>query len=173
MQNNIVSRVHIFLSLCFVLIFVSACGYTLKGTKADLHESVLGNGEKTIAITKVEQSSLIPWLPYNLRTALYTEMQMRGLAKWTDPQSADYLMEANISSFGTSTAISGSNDETLLSVVSAVLIVNVFDRDHQLVWTSGTVSYGETYQDLNEDEAIEEILQELVYIVYNKMEYTF
>lgn len=174
MQKRFFHSMRISLSLCIVLFFMTACaGYVVQGSKADTHESVLGHGEKTIAITKVEQSSLIPWLPYNLRTALYTEMQLRGYAKWVEPEIADYTMEANISSFETSASISGENDETLLNVVSARLIVKVYDRQHKLVWTSGSIAYSELYQNINEDEAIDEILQELVNIVYNRMQYTF
>jgi len=173
MMKFLYKKIFTGLSLAFILIFMNACGYTLQGTNVNTNNSVLGSGNKTIAITKVEQSSLLPWIPYVLRTELYTEMSMRKLAKWTNVDSADYTMEANLSAFETRAYISGDDDETLLSVVSAQLTVTVYDRKNNVIWNSGLVTYAENYENVREEDAIRDILREIVYLVYDRMQNTF
>ena len=167
------NKIFMALSCIFVLCFINACGYTLQGTKLDTNSSVLGAGDKTIAITKIEQSSLIPWVPYVLRTELYSEMNMRRLAIWTDVDKADYTMEADLHSFETRAFISGDDDETLLSVISAELTVIVYDKENNIVWSSGVITYSENYENIREDEAVREILREIVYVVYDRMQNPF
>ena len=169
----IYKKIPMVLCAVFVLFSLSACGYTLLGTRADTRNSVLGTGDKTIAITKIEQSSLFPWLSYSLRTELHTEMNMRRLAKWVDVEKADYTMEAVLTSFEKRAYISGDDDETLLNLVAAQLTVTVYDKEHKTVWTSGPVTYSENYENIREEEAIHEIIRELVYIVYDRMQSTF
>ena len=177
MKNFPYKNIFTFVSLTFALCFVSACGYTLQGTKqgtsVSSRSSVLGSGNKTIAITKVAQSSLIPWIPYVLRTELHTEMNMRHLAKWTDADKADYTMEVELRSFETRAFISGDDDETLLNVVSAQLTVIIYDKENKVIWNSGSITYSENYENVREEEAIREILREIVYIVYDRMQNTF
>lgn len=173
MKKSLYKKFFTFVSLAFVLLFVNACGYTLQGTTVGTRDSVLGSGEKTIAITKIEQSSLIPWVPYILRTELHTEMNMRRLAKWTDVDKADYTMEVDLRSFETRAFITGDDDETLLNVVSAQLTVTVYDKTHTVVWDSGPITYSENYENVREDEAIRDILREIVYIVYDRMQSVF
>lgn len=173
MKTKLYKRLFTFASLAFVLFFVNACGYTLQGTTVGTRDSVLGSGEKTIAITKIEQSSLIPWIPFVLRTELHTEMNMRRLAVWSDIDEADYTMEVDISSFETRAFITGDDDKTLLSVVSAQLTVVVFDKKHNVVWNSGPITYSENYENVREDEAIRDILREIVYILYDRMQSVF
>ncbi len=158
--------------LGLMLLTVSACGYNLMGTSAS-YDSILGSGEKTIAISKIEQSSLFPWVSYELRTELHSEMQMRKYAKWASIEQADYLMEANLTSFETRAYLSGEEDETLLSTVSANLVIKIYDRNNNLIWTSGNTNFSENYQHIHESSAIKEIIKELVYLTYDKMQDTF
>ncbi len=159
--------------MAFVLLNLQACGYTLMGTKADSTYSVLGKGDKTIAITKIEQSSLLPWVSYELRNRLHSEMQLRQFAKITSADTADYSLEANLTSFEISSYISNSSDETLLSSVIGTLSIFVYDKNQDLVWSSGSVSYSETFERVEENQAIRDTIKELVYTAYDKMQNTF
>ncbi len=155
--------------ICFIL---SSCGYTMMGTTASNY-SVLGDGNKTIAISKMETATLTPWVAYELRSKIHSEMQMRQYAKWADIKEADYLMEVNLTSFETRAYISDDEDETLLNLVVANLLITIYDRNNNLVWSSGSVNFGENYENYQDVEAINDILKELVYIAYDRMQNTF
>ena len=60
------------LSGLLVCLMLTGCGYVWRGQEGSLSEnSVLGNGSKTLKIKSVEQTSLYPWLTYQVRSLRY------------------------------------------------------------------------------------------------------
>ena len=51
--------------------------------------------------------------------------------------------------------------------------VRVLDTHSNTTWSSGTLSHSEYFQNLSEEEAIRETLNELVYMAFNAFEDTF
>ena len=60
---------------------------------------MLGNGSKTLKIKSVEQTSLYPWLTYQVRSLVRDDINARNLAKWVDDGQADYTLTVRIPSF--------------------------------------------------------------------------
>ena len=73
------------LSGLLVCLMLTGCGYVWRGQEGSLSEnSVLGNGSKTLKIKSVEQTSLYPWLTYQVRSLVRDDINARNLAKWVD-----------------------------------------------------------------------------------------
>ena len=77
------------LSGLLVCLMLTGCGYVWRGQEGSLSEnSVLGNGSKTLKIKSVEQTSLYPWLTYQVRSLVRDDIHARNLAKWVDDGQA-------------------------------------------------------------------------------------
>ena len=88
------------LSGLLVCLMLTGCGYVWRGQEGSLSEnSVLGNGSKTLKIKSVEQTSLYPWLTYQVRSLVRVDINARNLAKWVDDGQADYTLTVRIPSF--------------------------------------------------------------------------
>ena len=88
------------LSGLLVCLMLTGCGYVWRGQEGSLSEnSVLGNGSKTLKIKSVEQTSLYPWLTYQVRSLVRDDINARNLAKWVDDGQADYTLTVRIPSF--------------------------------------------------------------------------
>lgn len=157
----------------FMSITLSACGYTLQGTQKTSAITVLGSGNKTLAIESVEQASLLPWISHYLRTQIHDEVNLRKIARWVSIEDADYLMQVRFPSFKTRAFISGQEDETLLNSVTVELDVQIYDKNKNIIWSSGPVFYSKNYENVREDEAIREILKEAVYILLDRLQFEF
>lgn len=159
-----------FLGMLFLL---CSCGYTVQGIQQTSVDSIFGNGNKTVAITKIEDPSLYPWINYYLTNQFHTEMNFRRLAKWEVSNKADYHIEILLHKFDNYASLTDEQDRTLLSSMNIQMEVRVRDTHTNITWSSGILSHSEYFQNLSEEDAIRETLNELVYLAFNTFQNTF
>lgn len=160
----------VFICMLFLL---CSCGYTIQGAQQTSADSIFGNGNKTVAITKVEDPSLYPWITYYVTNQFHTEMNFRRLAKWEVSEKADYHIEILLHKFDNYASLTDEQDRTLLSSINIQMEVRVRDMHTNITWSSGILSHSEYFQNLSEEEAIRETLNELVYLAFNTFQNTF
>lgn len=161
-----------FFALCLLLL-VCSCGYTVQGLHQTAKNSIFGSGSKSVAITKIEDPSLYPWINYYVTNQFHTEMNFRKLAVWEVSEKADYHIEILLHKFDTGASLTDEQDRTLLSSINIQMEVRVIDTHLNTTWTSGILSHSEYFQNLSEEDAIRETLNELVYLAFNSFENTF
>lgn len=146
--------------LCCAL---TACGYTWRGQQGSLSEqSLLGDGNKTLKIKSVEQTTLYAWLPYQIRSQLRDDITQRGLARWVDSGPADYTLTVKIPSFQLR-SYGQYKDRNLLftaTINAEFLLYN--GSSNTLAWQSGVMSYSENYESANEEEAVREVVEMVI-----------
>lgn len=160
--------------LCFLVLFMAGCGYALRGTEdSRATASVLGDGTKTLKIRNIEQSSLYPWVPYMIRSLLRDDITERGLAQWRDSGEADYGLTLELRSF----QVRGYGQNAYRNVLftgTAVMELILFDgKTNTEVWRSGTMSYTDTFENANEEQAIQEILRMTVRRLVDRLQQRF
>lgn len=156
-----------------MLFLVCSCGYTIQGINQTSKNSIFGSGNKSVAITKIEDPSLYPWIAYYLTNQFHTEMNFRKLAKWEVSQKADYHIEILLHKFDTDASLTDEQDRTLLSSINIQMEIRIKDTHLNTTWSSGILSHSEYFQNLSEEEAIRQTLTELVYMAFNTFENTF
>lgn len=163
------------LCICVIVVafMTSACGYTFQDTQRTVVSTPLGVGDKTLVIANVEQAAITPWIPYYLRLKVHQEATLRKLGKWGDSEDADYFIHLNIPNFQTEDDVQGEEDVTILSSANMSLEMDIFDSQNKLIWSSGLVRYEETYQYMDSDETIKTIVDELVYMVFDRLQQKF
>lgn len=160
---------------CFGLL-VGGCGYQSDGfsTASSRAHSVLGNGDSTIKIEKVEQVTLYPWVQYYLHGLVRDEVTLRRLAKWADSGKADYLLTVNMTGFKVRSSISNRADMTLLSDTTVALELIVRNgRTGAVEWRSGMVRYHDKIETVDEPSAIRDGLKEAVRRALDRMQQKF
>lgn len=163
-----------FLPFIMVLL-LCGCSYQWQGMEAPSSGSILGNGEKTLKISSVDQATLYTWLPYFVRNAVRDEIQLRKLARFVDGSPpADYTMEIRVPSFQVRASSSDSEGVTLLTSASVQLELVVFQgQSNTVYWTSGPVVYQEIYEAAREPEALREVLTQAVFRAIDRMQLAF
>ena len=160
---------------CFGLL-VGGCGYQSDGfsTASSRAHSVLGSGDSTVKIEKVEQVTLYPWVQYYLHGLVRDEVTLRRLARWVDSGRADYLLSINMTGFKVRSSISNRADMTLLSDTTVALEVIVRNgRSGNVVWRSGVVNYTDKIETVDEPSAIRDGLKEAVRRALDRMQQEF
>ena len=155
------------------LFFISSCGYRVQGLSNQHTGSILGDGNKTVAITKIDDPSLYPWVNYYVTNLFHTEMNLRKLAKWENKDKADYLIEIIMPRFEARSFLNDETDKTLLSTIYIQMEVTVRNTKTNEVWSSGLLSASEYFDIMSEESAVRENLSELIYNVFNAMENNF
>lgn len=148
------------LSGLLVCLMLAGCGYVWRGQEGSLSEnSVLGGGDKTLKIKSVEQTTLYPWLTYQIRSRVRDDINARGLAKWVDDGPADYTLTVRVPSFQVrSYGQYGSSTQLYTATINMEFIV--YDgKTNTQVWQSGNISYNENYENSDEETAIKSILE--------------
>lgn len=148
--------------LCALLAcpMLAGCGYVWRGQEGSLSESsVLGAGNKTLKIKSVDQSTLYPWLTYQIRSLVRDDINARNLAKWVDDGPADYTLTVRVPSFQIrSYGQYRSATELYTATINMEFIV--YDgKTNTEVWRSGSIYYSENYENSNEESAIRSILE--------------
>jgi len=163
-------------TLCCVGLLAGGCGYQMDGfsSSSSRAHSVLGTGNSTLKIEKVEQVTMYPWVQYYLRGAVRDEVNLRRLARWVDSGNADYLLTVNMPGFQVRSSMSNRVDETLLSdtTVRLELIVRS-GKTGAVVWRSGVVSYSDKFEVVDEGNAIRDGLQEVLRRAFDRMQQNF
>lgn len=156
------------------LCILCSCGYHVQGLSPKAGESVFGNGSKTVAIAKIEDPSLYPWINYSVTNKFHSEMNARKLARFTtDKDNADFLMEILLHNLYTTDSLTDEQDRTILNSISITMEVRIKNVETNEIWSSGMLTSSQTFQRISEEQAVNEALQELVYRAFNAMENTF
>jgi len=143
---------------CFLLVFLVGCGYTWRGEQGSIAtQSIIENNTKTLKIQAIEQPTLYPWLSYFVRSVLRDEITQRNIATWVDSGSADYEMLVTIKDFQIRSY--GSYAYSSLLTARTNMELTLYDgKTNAIIWQSGPITYSETYEDVNEDVALKELV---------------
>lgn len=163
-------------AICCLSLFVSGCGYQLDGygSGSSRAVSILGDGNQTLRIDKVEQVTMYPWVQYYLRGLARDEVNLRRLARWVDSGNADYLLTITMPGFRVRSSISNQVDNTLLSdtVVQLELVVRS-GKNGTVVWRSGVISYFDRFETVDEAGAVRDGLREALRRAFDRMQQSF
>ena len=148
------------LSGLLVCLMLTGCGYVWRGQEGSLSEnSVLGNGSKTLKIKSVEQTSLYPWLTYQVRSLVRDDINARNLAKWVDDGQADYTLTVRIPSFKVRSYGQYRSASQLYTATISIEFIVYDGKTNTEVWRSGPIYYEENYENAKEESAIKSILE--------------
>ena len=161
---------------CCIGLLLGGCGYNLDGysSSSSRAASVLGDGNQTLRIDKVEQVTMYPWVQYYLRGITRDEVNLRRLARWVDSGNADYLLTITMPGFRVRSSVSNRVDNTLLSdtVVQLELVVRS-GKSGNVVWRSGVISYSDKFETVDEASAIRDGLKEALRRALDRMQQKF
>lgn len=159
--------------LCLVLL-LSGCGYTFRGQEnSRATHSVFGTGTSTLKITEIDQPTLYPWLPYLLQTLMRDEINARGLAIWKDSGQTDYGLGVKVHEFQFD-SYGQSRSQNLLYEAKIITEYIVYDgRTNEVIWSSGRMRYSESYKNVNEETAIQELLENAIRLALDRMQRKF
>ena len=138
--------------LCLLLACctLAGCGYRFAGEGPTL----LGDGNSTLRISSVENPTMLPWLPQELRSRMRDEVNKRNLARWVDNGKTDYLMRIRIISFSLRSSVKDDDENTLLYSGQMTLEATITDGSTNApVWTSNQVSVQRNFDEDTEDAA--------------------
>ena len=148
------------LSGLLVCLMLAGCGYVWRGQEGSLSEnSVLGNGSKTLRIKSVEQSTLYPWLTYQIRSLVRDDINARSLAKWVDDGPADYTLTVRVPSFQIRSYGQYASASQLYPATIRMEFIVYDGKTNTQVWRSGNIYYSENYENSDEESAIRSILE--------------
>lgn len=144
----------------FVCLLLAGCGYVWRGQEGSLSEnSVLGNGSKTLRMKSVEQTTLYPWLTYQIRSLVRDDINARSLAKWVDDGPADYTLTVRVPSFQVRNYGQYRSASELYTATITMEFIVYDGKTNTEVWRSGSIYYSENYENSNEETAIRSILE--------------
>jgi hypothetical protein len=130
---------------------VAGCGYR--------HVSQAEHVVRTIAVTRVDNPTLITQLGQQLRSTFHDEILLRQSLRFADKGAADAHVRLTIVYYELSSRIEGADDETLKFDVTATLRAKFRRRDDaSLIWDSGDVPVTRTFTAAGEEQARDEAL---------------
>jgi len=130
---------------------LSGCGYTFTGQGTLLGPdpdavSRLDPAFRTMAIARVENPTVEPWLEPRLRSLIRDEFTRRRFVTWTDKDKASSLLTVTIKRFTRSTALAGQQDQSLKLSTGLSLVFRVQRAsDGAILWDSGEQSQTESF----------------------------
>ncbi|MBQ4133518.1 MAG: hypothetical protein IJD04_07295 [Desulfovibrionaceae bacterium] len=158
------------LFLLLALLLLGGCGYTL----ASEEPSVIGNGEKTVKIKRVENPTLFPWLSHLMRTSLHDEVNYRKLGRWIDSGEADYELDVEVTRFEINDYGYSREGASVMYSAAMVMVLTVYDGStNRQVWSSGGVGLSRVYDTDNAQTATRELSRELIRRCLDRMRNVF
>lgn len=127
------------------------CGYTFTGQGTLLGPdpdavSRLDPAFRTMALVRVENPTIEPWIEPRLRSLIRDEFTRRRYVTWTDKDKATSLLTVVIKKFMRSTAVAGQQDQSLKLSTGLTLIFRVQRAsDGAILWDSGEQSQIESF----------------------------
>jgi len=127
------------------------CGYTFTGQGTVLGPdpdavSRLDPAFRSMAIARVENPTVEPWLEPRLRSLIRDELTRRRFITWTDKDKATSLLTVTIKKFTRSTIVAGQQDQSVKLSTGLVLIFQVRRAsDGAVLWNSGEQSQTESF----------------------------
>ena len=157
-------------ALALLCLLQAGCGYKL----ASDEPSVLGSGEKTVKIKRVENPTLYPWLSPQIRTIVHDEVNYRKLGRWVDSGEADYELDVEVTRFRVSDHGYSREGTSVMYSASMTMIISVYDGStNKLVWSSGRIDLSRVYDTDSAQAAALELSRELVRRGMDRMRFAF
>ena len=157
-------------ALALLCLLQAGCGYKL----ASDEPSVLGSGEKTVKIKRVENPTLYPWLSPQIRTIVHDEVNYRKLGRWVDSGEADYELDVEVIRFRVSDHGYSREGTSVMYSASMTMIISVYDGStNKLVWSSGRIDLSRVYDTDSAQAAALELSRELVRRGMDRMRFAF
>ena len=154
------NRFRRFVPLLCIFCLLAGCGYSWRGEEASRATvSVLGDGSKTLKIRNIEQSTMYTWLPYMVRSLLRDDITARGLAQWRDSGEADFGLSLRVNSFQIRSYGQNKYKNILFTGTASMELILYDGQTNTEVWNSGALTYSDTFENANEEQAIQEILR--------------
>ena len=140
-------RRHLGLALLLALtLALSGCGYSFTGQADDGAVSRLDPAFRKMALLRVENPTIEPWLEPRLRSLIRDEFTRRRLVAWTDKDKATSLLTVVIKKFTRQTAVAGQQDQSLKLSTELTMIFRVHRAgDGALLWDSGEQNQNESF----------------------------
>lgn len=156
--------------LLLYALLLGGCGYHL----ASSSPSIIGDGSKTLKLKGVESPTLHAWLPNSIRSRLRDEIGARYLAKWVDSGSADYEIQINVLDFSTREWIRTEQDTAQVYSTSLTLEAIIYEgSSNKEIWRSDRISYSEYGEQADEKQASDDIIDQVVRKLGDKMRNSF
>lgn len=157
-------------ALALLCLLQAGCGYKL----ASDEPSVLGSGEKTVKIKRVENPTLYPWLSPQIRTIVHDEVNYRKLGRWVDSGEADYELDVEVTRFRVSDHGYSREGTSVMYSASMTMIISVYDGStNKLIWSSGKIELSRVYDTDSAQAAAQELSRELVRRGMDRMMFAF
>ncbi|MDO9632754.1 MAG: LPS assembly lipoprotein LptE [Humidesulfovibrio sp.] len=143
-------------SLGLVLVLAAAlslggCGYTFTGQGTLMGPdpdavSRLDPAFRHMAIARVENPSIEPWIEPRLRSLIRDEFTRRRFVTWVDKDKATSLLTVTIKKFMRSTVVAGQQDQSVKLSTGLTMIFRVQRAgDGAVLWDSGEQSQTESF----------------------------
>ena len=145
------ARIHVLACLllaALALLSLGGCGYKFTGSSVSDEESVnvLPQHYRDLAIIRIENPTVEPWLEPRLRSLIRDEFTRRRLANWVERAKAAAFVTVQIKQYTRSTALSGAQDQSLKLNAGMVWVVRIRRAgDNLLLWESGEMTQGESF----------------------------
>ena len=107
----------------------------------------------------MEQSTLYPWLTYQIRSLVRDDINARSLAKWVDDGPADYTLTGRVPSFQIRSYGQYASASQLYTATIRMEFIVYDGKTNTQVWRSGNIYYSEKYENSDEEAAIRSILE--------------
>lgn len=130
---------------------LSCCGYTFTGQGTVMGPdpeaiSRLDPAFRTMALVRVENPTVEPWLEPRLRSLIRDEFTRRRFITWVDKDKATSLLTVVIKRFTRSTVVAGQQDQSLKLSTGLTLIFRVQRAsDGAVLWDSGEQAQSESF----------------------------
>ena len=167
------------LALCLlacVFAGLAACGYHLGADSPSIFSG--GNSTSrqlpTLKVKSIEHPTIHPWMGYELRNRLRHEISARHLAAWVDSGRADYEITLKVTGFYYRSDVTTQYDATLLYAADMTLEGLVYAGESgKLVWRSGNISYGQSYELIDEKPVAVDLATNIIRQLADKMRQAF
>ena len=135
---------------CLLLasLILGGCGYRFTGSSISDEESVnvLPPQYRDLAIIRIENPTVEPWLEPRLRSLIRDEFTRRRLANWVERSRAAAFVTVQIKQYTRSTALAGAQDQSLKLNAGMIWVVRIRRAgDNLLLWESGEMTQGESF----------------------------
>jgi hypothetical protein len=164
-----------FVFFCAAALPLAGCGYQLGADAPSLfNRNGTARELATLKIKEVENPTLFPWLNYTLRNHLRDEVNARNMAAWVDSGRADFEISIRVDHYNYRSWFHDEKDMPLLYEADITLEATLYKGGtNEVVWRSGLVTYRQTYETVNQTLAANEILQNLIRQLVDRMRQDF
>lgn len=142
------ARLVVLCALLLALLSMAGCGYKFTGSSISDEESVnvLPPQYRDLAIQRVENPTVEPWLEPRLRSLIRDEFTRRRLANWVERSKAAAYVTVQIKQYTRSTALAGQQDQSVKLSAGIVWSVRVRRAgDNLVLWDSGEMTQNESF----------------------------